>query len=79
MTVKVTPFFASKGRFCNHGFCQCGDFHMVPFKNPRNLLWAFAVNAEVKDALDNLGSILIQNPLVLAAGAALMQADTDFF
>ena len=40
---------------------------MVPFKNPRNLLWAFAVNAEVKDALDNLGSILIQNPLVLAA------------
>lgn len=52
---------------------------MVPFKNPRNLLWAFAVNAEVKDALDNLGSILIQNPLVLAAGAALMQADTDFF
>ena len=53
-----------------------------------------AVNAEVEDALDHRCGVLIQNPLVLviritavaigrlaqmlAAGAALMQADADF-
>ena len=68
--------------------------NLIAFKNPGNLLRAFAVNAEIKDALDNRRGFLVQNPLVLvvwvaavavgrlaevfAAGAALMQADTDF-
>ena len=76
------------------GIQRLGRENLIPFKNPRNLLRAFAVDAEVKDALDNRRGILVQNPLVLvvwvaavavgrlaemlAAGAALMQADTDF-
>jgi len=71
-----------------------GRKNLIAFKNPGNLLRAFAVNAEIKDALDNRRGFLVQNPLVLvvwvaavavgrlaevfAAGAALMQADTDF-
>ena len=76
------------------GIQRLGRENLIPFKNPRNLLRASAVNAEVKDALDNRGGILIHNPLVLvvrvaavaigrfaqmlAAGAALTQAGTDF-
>lgn len=76
------------------GIQSFGRENLIPFKNPRNLLRAFAVNAEVKNALDNRRGFLVQNPLVLvvrvaavavgrlaemlAAGAALMQADTDF-
>ncbi len=63
------------------------------FKNPGNLLRTFAVDAEVKDALDNRRGFLVQNPLVLvvrvaavavgrlaemfAARAALMQASKN--
>ena len=47
------------------GIQRLGRENLIPFKNPRNLLRAFAVNAEVKDALDNRGGILIQNPFVL--------------
>ena len=76
------------------GIQSLGRKNLIAFKNPGNLLRAFAVDAEVKDALDNRRGILVQNPLVLvvwvaavavgrlaemlAAGAALMQADTDF-
>ena len=37
------------------GIQRLGRENLTPFKNPRNLLRAFAVNAEVKDALDNRG------------------------
>ena len=76
------------------GIQRFGRKNLIPFKDPGNLLRAFAADAEVKDALDNRRGFLVQNPLVLvvrvaavavgrlaemlAAGAALMQADTDF-
>lgn len=76
------------------GIQSLGCENLIPFKNPGNLFRAFAVDAEVKDALDNQRGLLVQNPLVLvvriaavavgrltevlAAGAALMQTDTDF-
>ena len=76
------------------GIQSLGRENLIPFKDPGNLLRAFAVDAEVKDALDNRRGFLVLNPLVLvvrvaavavgrltevlAAGAALMQADTDF-
>ena len=80
--------------FLTAGIQSFGRENLIPFKNPRNLLRAFAVNAEVKNALDYWGSILVNDPMVFigwvsavaigrfaevfAAGAALMQADTDF-
>lgn len=71
-----------------------GRKNLIALKNPGNLLRPFAVDAEVKDALDNRRGFLVNDPMVfigwvsavavgrlaqmLAAGAALMQADTDF-
>ena len=76
------------------GVQSFGRENLIPFKNPRNLLRAFAVNAEVKNALDYWGSILVNDPMVfigwvsavaigrfsqmLAAGAALTQTGADF-
>ena len=78
-------------RLAYRGF---GRKNLIAFKNPGNLLRAFAVNAEIKDALDNRRGFLVQNPLVLvvrvaavavgwfaqmlAAGTALTQTGTDF-
>lgn len=47
------------------GIQSLGCENLIPFKNPGNLLRTFAVDAEVKDALDNRRGFLVQNPLVL--------------
>ena len=47
-----------------------GRKNLIPFKDPGNLLRAFAADAEVKDALDNRRGFLVQNPLVLVVWVA---------
>ena len=71
----------------------CGQ-NLLFFQNPRNLLRSLAVDAHIKNHLDNGSRFLIQNPMLLvlrvtsvaigrlthvpATGTTLMQADTDF-
>ncbi len=46
------------------GIQRFGRENLIPFKNSRNLLWAFAVDAEVEDALDNRRGLPRCLPLV---------------
>ena len=63
MTVKVTLFFASKGRFCDHGFCQHGDLHLVnKIKDDLHLLSALAARL-IRCVDDDLLDILVDNRL----------------
>ena len=63
VTVKVTPFSASKGRFCDHVFCQHGDLHLVhKVEDNLHLLSALAAGL-VRCVNDDLLDILVDNRL----------------
>ena len=52
------------------GIQSLGRKNLIAFENPGNLLRTFAVDAKVKDALDNQRGLLVQNPLVLVVRIA---------
>lgn len=77
------------------GIQRLGSQHLILLQYTGNLFRPFAVNSQVKDALDYWGGILVNDPMVfigwvsaiaigrfpqmLAAGAFLTEYDPDFF
>lgn len=76
------------------GIQRLGSQHLILLQYTGNLFRPFAVNSQVKDALDYWGGILVNDPMVfigwvsaiaigrfpqmLAAGAFLTEYDPDF-